>query len=583
VEWINDDNFITAIGCNLAIGSVSKPDKYIFLEGHSQFISTFCLNKSRTLCASGQSGPESHSDPSVPVIVWDLIAMKQKIVLRGHEAPISCLSFTENSRLLAVLDEKSNRIWIWDILEQDLGTFIPLTAHPSTIVFGGNIENKWFLHVTINMTLYQYEIVFDNRTFEYKHNCKPYQNPTNGYRRTYNASSFALPNFFVGSLSGEISVYNSISSTIRSVLEVDKYPIADICPVCDTNIVLVGGGTLSIVSGDDKQWSINKQINLGSPIVSISCIGKKALIRTIDTNLHIVDVQRGNHQILSQGIHAPPLMFALSNTHVALALGSAGVCILSYQRGVLEHASSNPSIKAKAVAKSPNNEFIFGLIDGTLVCMNTDGNIKWRTEHVHKGSVTALCITNDFIASGGEDGVIRLLTHKTRTILNEIIAHSAPILKIIPALGQPKWVHSVAADRTLTTTDITTGKRICQQQSEGRIGFTSIIQFNNGENEILVSKGDGTLVGYDWPRVGIVLSFESPYRLQINSISLKPNSRIVACGGEHDRVLICNCNDYQWAESDVSHSSPINCLEWSPDGSWLISAAHDGICLWKHE
>jgi WD40 repeat protein len=133
----------------------------------------------------------------------------------------------------------------------------------------------------------------------------------------------------------------------------------------------------------------------------------------------------------------------------------------------------------------------------------------------------------------------------------------------------------------MTTTDISTGKRVCQQITAGRIAFTSIAQFTDGETEVLVSLGDGSIRGYDWPRVGIVLESAIPQKLQINTIALRPNSRLLVCGGESEYLSIGNFATGDWKVGGVGHSTPIRSVVWTPDGKYLLSCADDGICLWN--
>jgi WD40 repeat protein len=192
-----------------------------------------------------------------------------------------------------------------------------------------------------------------------------------------------------------------------------------------------------------------------------------------------------------------------------------------------------------------------------------------------------VCSTAEFIATGGEDGLIRVITHKSRSILNELIVHRGRVLQIIPAVGFPQRIHSVSTDRTLTTTDVAAGKRICQQLTAGRIAFTAIAQFTDGETEILVSMGDGSIRGYDWPREGIVLESSIPQQLQINAIALRPNTRLLVCGGESEYLSIGNFKTGEWKLGGAGHSTPVRSLAWTTDGRYLISCADDGVALWN--
>jgi WD40 repeat protein len=580
VEWLDSDQFITAIGCNLAIGSVSAPDQFVFLEGHSQQITTFALDPSKKVCVSGQCGKENHMEPGVPAIAWDLQTRKQKIVLRGHKSVIKHIAISEDARIVAIGDDLTRKLWLWDLQEQDLACFVDIAAPVSSLVFGGSSKDCWYLHATINTKTVFYTIRFDPRTFEFRSEEKLYADPTK-YKRTYSASAYVFPYLFIGTNAGELAVYNSASATLRAQVQIDKFSISAITRTEDPGSVLVGGRSLSLVSGSDTDWSVSKSIDLESPVASICVFGSQALVRTVDTALHLVEIPYLSRRRLVKGTVFEPLRLATTCDTIAVALGDHGLMLASVESGHLEFQSYDASIKASSVAATPIGTFVAGCVDGSLVAVDANGLKLWKTERVHRGPVTACCVTKEFIATGGQDGLIRILSHQSRSLVNEINVHTGTVEQIIPSVEHPERIHSVSADRTMKTTDVSNGKRICQQITSGRIAFTSIQQFTDGETEILVSMGDGTIRGYDWPRPGIIFETQIPQKLQINSIALRPNSRIVACGGESEYLSISDFNTGEWKIGGVGHSTPVRCVTWTADGRYLISAADDGICLWN--
>jgi WD40 repeat protein len=194
--------------------------------------------------------------------------------------------------------------------------------------------------------------------------------------------------------------------------------------------------------------------------------------------------------------------------------------------------------------------------------------------------VTAILVTSEFIATGGEDGIIRVITHKSRSILRELLVHTKRVEQIIAAVEFPQRTHSIAEDGTLTTTDWAKGERVCQQQTTRGIAFTGVAQFADGETEVIVSLGDGKLRGYDWPRTGVVLEFTTPQRLRINAIALRPGSRVVVCGGQSEYLAIGDLATAAWKLSGPAHSTPVRDLAWTPDGRFLLSCSDEGVGLW---
>ncbi|EAY22226.1 hypothetical protein TVAG_094010 [Trichomonas vaginalis G3] len=578
-EWLDADHYVTSIGYNLAIASISEPSEFEFLEGHSQTISAFAVSKDKTLLASGQAGKEDANEKSTPVILWDLNSRRQIMVLRGHKGAIKNISISEDNRLVAVSTDISTNIWIWDTQEQDLAMFLDPGVIPSTICFAGTNKNEWNLHITYDRRLCEYVIKFDHRTFEYSEKHDLYTNPTNGYFRSYTSSCGEFPYFFAGSVSGEVSIYNATSRTLRTFVEIDQFALASMV-VLDPKTIAVGGQSLSLVTGDDTNWKCSKQVKFDAPISFMSYFNGRFLIRTEDTCLYLVDGKSLRSQKILDGIRAPVLSVTCNNRIACAALGKTGTALLNVSGPISLITIVN--VQSKTVCAMPNNDFIVGLLDGSLVCLKENGSIAYRTPSIHRGPITALCVTKEFICSGGEDGFLRLVTHQSRSLVNESLVHNGVVHQIIPAEGFPQRVHSVAADRTLTTTEITTGKRICQQVGTGRIGFQACQQFKDGEGEVIVGMGDGSLKAYDWPRKGIIFEERTPDGLQINSIALKPgNGRVLACAGVCEYISMIDFQTGSWSVFGPAHTLETHSLCWSPDGKILLSAADDGLALWK--
>lgn len=580
VDWVDDDTYITSIGCNLAIAKFSNSSNFQLLGGHSQSISCFAVSKDKKYVASGQSGEENTKETSTPVILWDLKSREQILVLRGHQGKITGICFSEDSRIIAVIDDQSKRVWIWDVNEHDLGIVIPLKDVPSNIAITRKNENVWDLVVIVRNHLFKFNIVFDPRTFEFRQTSHSFANPQNGYYRDYTVCAADSPCFVAASVSGDVSIYNVDSCTIRAISAVDGLPVGAVCFTDNSNSLLIGGENLSLIEGDDTVWQIKKYVKLSGSVISIAFYHQKALVKTDDTTIYVVDVPSLRARKILVGSHFAPLCLAISGDVVAMALGEGGfgTCKIGSSLCFDSYSPEHPSM---CVCASENRTFFAGLSNGRIACFAINGMHLWTTDLIHRGPVTAIASTKDFIATGGDDGMIRVVTHQSRSLVNDIRVHSGRIREIIPAFGHEKRVHSVSDDRTLTTTDVATGKRISQQLAEGRIGFRSIQQLKDGETEVLVGMGDGEVRGYDWPKKGVVLSERTPDGLQINAIALNPKKRLLACGGEHEYISLCDLNSSSWTVSGPGHSTSLYSMVWSEDGKYLISGGNDGLGLWN--
>jgi WD40 repeat protein len=67
-----------------------------------------------------------------------------------------------------------------------------------------------------------------------------------------------------------------------------------------------------------------------------------------------------------------------------------------------------------------------------------------------------------------------------------------------------------------------------------------------------------------------MLELTTPQKLQINTIALQPNSRLLICGGESEYLSIGNSATEDWKVGGVGHSTPIRSVVWIPDGKYLL-------------
>ena len=97
--------------------------------------------------------------------------------------------------------------------------------------------------------------------------------------------------------------------------------------------------------------------------------------------------------------------------------------------------------------------------------------------------MNCIYVDQNYILTGGEDGVLRVWTRISRELTMQFPAHHKDVLNIFPHVKYPNLICTCGADRKLNIFDLKNQKRVNQHEVKNGI-ITSIAQKNNPDYEI---------------------------------------------------------------------------------------------------
>lgn len=204
------------------------------------------------------------------------------------------------------------------------------------------------------------------------------------------------------------------------------------------------------------------------------------------------------------------------------------------------------------------------------------GQLIWSVEQAAWVDAAVFSPLGDFVASGHDDGTIRLWQSANPELIGEWKGHSTAIsaMAISPDGSQ---LASAAEDRLISIWDVATGRKLGVLT-----GHTDRI------HGILWHPNGGRLVSIGWdasPRVWDAGSFEPIVSLnrhsdQLTALAIDSRGRL-ACADVHNTLHLWNASLGKHLGSIQGHQGEVRCLAFSGDGRLLASGGDDRVIqLW---
>jgi WD40 repeat protein len=210
--------------------------------------------------------------------------------------------------------------------------------------------------------------------------------------------------------------------------------------------------------------------------------------------------------------------------------------------------------------------------------------LRWEIASAHRGAVTALYYDNHYIISGGVDGIMRLWTRQSHTLLTQFSDNRKQIVRIFPDLIQPHLIHSCGFDRSLNTYDLklvsSTQERRVVRHEIGNGALCDMTQRKDNENELITCGVGSGILFWDCDEKNPVMQI--PFSGNLNALQISPSGAYLAAGSTSSELFIFEVRTSRCLAQGQGHSLPINRLQWSPDEKQIVTVSEDcSVAIWN--
>ncbi|OYE03978.1 WD40 repeat domain-containing protein [Nostoc sp. 'Peltigera membranacea cyanobiont' 232] len=237
--------------------------------------------------------------------------------------------------------------------------------------------------------------------------------------------------------------------------------------------------------------------------------------------------------------------------------------------------------KLSCIALSSNGKVLAGgSFDNRIRVwdLNTGKEINTLEGHVQSVSFLAISPDHKTIVSCG-DKTIKIWDLETGKLINTFIGHKR---RIVSAAISYDWqtIISYSTDKFIVKWNLNTGQKLGTFQETCETDFSLLIT-EDGQNFITIS--DHIVNTWELGTGQIVDTFSVAAHLgSISSLALSPDGlTIYSCGGSDPTIKLWDSRTGEKISTLYGHSSSVNCLVASQDGSIFVSASSDKtIKIW---
>eukprot|EP00668_Euglena_longa_P000427 GGOE01000544.1.p1 GENE.GGOE01000544.1~~GGOE01000544.1.p1 ORF type:complete len:658 (-),score=173.29 GGOE01000544.1:177-2150(-) len=277
------DAIIYAIGRLLLLADLGDPHKQLILRGHDADITCLDVSRSGKFLCSGQAATPA-GDGTAPIFIWNYTTQAIVYVLREHHGGILSVAFSDDDRWIASVGVDA-RVCIWDMENGRVSGGVK-----ETVNLGSRATPKWVKWCPVEVlntrrprytlcTGYEKEVrigvwEFAAKTMAFGLTQTPCQVPQSGggLLRYYSCGEVSVDGHYclAGSTSGDLIVYTVANAAIRCIVPVASNVLC--CASVDASTVMVGSGdgTLKKVVGRDKDWRVAHSLNLLGGVTNIT-------------------------------------------------------------------------------------------------------------------------------------------------------------------------------------------------------------------------------------------------------------------------------------------------------------------------
>jgi WD40 repeat protein/serine/threonine protein kinase len=260
-----------------------------------------------------------------------------------------------------------------------------------------------------------------------------------------------------------------------------------------------------------------------------------------------------------------------SSTLVTSGWSNPGVRIwdLAAQRHIQLQLFLNTSV---ALAPDGKTLAIIGLFGRAVRLWDVSARCEWPSLS-HPSCVRGMAFSphGKLLATGCEDGTIRIWDVATWREIDTPLGHSAPVVQVIFSPDE-KILASGSRDSTVRLWDVAARRAISTLQ--GHVGGVNSLSFAPDGKTIASAGTDGTVRLWDTV-TGRQMKMLRGQRTALRGVAFSPEGKRLATGGGDGTVRVWDAATLELTAMLRGHTAPVTVVAFAPDGKSLVSGSLD--------
>eukprot|EP00932_Pfiesteria_piscicida_P009901 SRR837773.20724.p1 GENE.SRR837773.20724~~SRR837773.20724.p1 ORF type:complete len:526 (-),score=181.08 SRR837773.20724:90-1511(-) len=466
-----------------------------------------------------------------------------------------------------------------------MAVWSPALENPS----GGRYPS-YQLCTAYDSQVFVHTIAFDIGKMSYALTSDAMQFPASGLQRKHLCGVVKNGFLVTGTAAGDMCIFSLAGKVFRAAVPVCNNGVVSLTQAGDTLFAGGGDGRIKALRGSDTHWDVLLEQVLESGIV--------ALTASADGGELVAGCRNGKlFRARARDLSAVVLAVTHTDEVTSVAFGrgdraSEAVCTCSAAGEVFYLDLSSYMPIMAATARSParsvamatsGQEILAGFDDGNVLAYSpANGRVLWSVQ-AHRGGVTCLRESPDFVVTGGHDCAVRFFHRTTHELLSQFTVHRKPVADLLVDAAAPHLVHSGAEDKLVATYDLRANKVLVQHGTQ-HSNVTGLSQRKDRDAEVVSSSLDGKILFWDvdYPDPRGCLDTPEGALVRFRCVEVSPRGRYIAAGAEDARLFLFDLTSCSCIQVCEGHSGAITHLRWSPDERQVITAGKDGcVIVWN--
>ena len=192
-------------------------------------------------------------------------------------------------------------------------------------------------------------------------------------------------------------------------------------------------------------------------------------------------------------------------------------------------------------------------------------------------SAVALWSNPAVLATGHDDGGVRLWDVPSNRLLRELAAHRGPV-GVLAFSPDGSRLASAGEDRVICLWDVRTGRLLATL--EGHTDRIGGLAWHPGSRQLVSAAWDRTARVWDTTTLEPLILLNS-HSDQVTALAFSPDGHVLACADSAHTLRLWDPAQGKERHVLLGHQDQIQCLAFSPDGARLASGGMDRVIqLW---